>query len=194
MRKLVLARIVHTGADMGSMKEGLAKEGMEKIGKERWLENERKIEKFWEDTEKEIDGLGLDYSKLRVYQDGLPAGGQMGAHIVSETAKKGSKNYLIIKNLMERGATIEATESPQLLMKEYDHIKAIISAKTPAEKADAILRYDAVKDELMRDRDTYIAGRIDDTLKDGETGLLFIGASHDIRSKLPPDIEVKSMD
>jgi hypothetical protein len=194
MRKLILIRIVHTSSDMGSMGEGLVKEGMAKMGREKWLENQRKIEKFWDDLEKEIDALNLDYSRTRIYQDGLPCGGELGLRIVMETADKGSKNYQIVRKLIERGAAIEATESPELLRKEYEHIKALITARTPEEKADAACRYDQIKDELMQERDAYIAKAIDISLKDDETGLLFIGAVHNVISKLAKDIEVKSLD
>ncbi len=194
MRRLILIRIIHTSADMGSMGEGLVKEGMAKIGREKWLENQRKIERFWDELEKEIDGLGLDYSRTRIYQDGLPCGGELGLRIVRETADKGSKNYLIVRKLVERGATIEATESPHLLRKEYEHIKAVITSKTPEEKADAARRYDQIKDELMQERDAYIAKAIDTSLKDGETGVLFIGAVHNVTPRLAKDIEVKSLD
>ncbi len=189
-----MIKIIHTSADMGSMNEGLVKEGIAKIGREKWLENQRKIEKFWDDLEKEIDDLNLDYSKTRIYQDGLPCGGELGLRIVRETADKGSKNYQIVRKLIERRAAIEATESPELLRKEYEHIKALITAKTPEEKTNAAHRYDQVKDELMQERDAYIAKAIDATLKDNETGLLFIGAAHKVVPRLPEDIEVKSLD
>ncbi len=194
MRKLILIKIVHTSTDMGSMGEGLVKEGMAKIGREKWLENQRKIEKFWDDLEKEIDDLDLDYSRTKIYQDGLPCGGELGLRIVRETADKGSKNYQIVSKLIERGAAIEATESPELLRKEYEHIKALITARTPEEKADAGRRYDQIKDELLQERDAYIAKAIDISLKDDETGLLFIGAVHNVIPRLAVDIEVKSLD
>ncbi len=194
MRRLILIKIVHTSTDMGSMGEGLVKEGMAKIGREKWFENQRKIEKFWDDLKKEIDGLGLDYSKTRIYQDGLPCGGELGLKIVRETADKGSKNYQIVRKLNERGATVEATESPELLRKEYEHIKTLITARAPEEKADAARRYDQIKDELLQERDAYIAKAIDISLKDDETGLLFIGAVHNVIPKLAKDIEVKSLD
>lgn len=194
MRKLILIRIVHTTTDMGSMGEGLVKEGMAKVGREKWLENQKKIEKFWDDLEKEIDGLDLDYSRTRIYQDGLPCGGELGLRIVRETADKGSRNYQIVRKLIERGATVEATESPELLRKEYEYIKAIVTAATAQEKADAVRRYELIKDELIRQRDAYIAKAIDISLKDDETGLLFIGAVHNIIPNLAKDIEVKSLD
>ena len=193
MRKLIIVRIVHTPADMGTMKDGLMKEGMAKLGKERWLENQRMIEKFWAEAAQEIDDLGLDYGKVRIYQDGLPVGGEMARKIVDETAEKGSMNYRIVRKMMARGAALEATESPELLIEEYRHIKAILTAQTPGEKTEAARDYDRIKDELMRKRDAYIANRINSTLKDGETGFLFIGAAHNVRPGLAPDIGITDM-
>lgn len=189
-----MIRIVHTSADMGSMSEGLIKEGIAKLGREKWIENQRKIENFWNDVEKEINSLNLDYSRTRIYQDGLPCGGELGLKIVRETADKGSKNYQIVSRLIDRGATIEATESPDLLRKEYEHIKAIVNSKKPEEKAVAVQEYEQIKDELMQDRDTFIAKMISTSLKNDETGLLFIGAAHNVIPKLAADIEVKSLD
>ncbi len=194
MRKLILVKIVHTSADMGSMGEGLIKEGMAKIGEEKWLENQRRIENFWNELEKEIDALGLDYSMTRIYQDGLPCGGELGLRIVRETAEKGSRNYQIVRKLIEKGAVIEATESPELLRKEYEHIKAIVNATGVNEKAEAAGKYEQVKDELILERDAFIAKSINATLKNNENGLLFIGAVHNVIPLLAEDIEVKSLD
>ena len=194
LRKLLVIRIVHTPLDMGSMKDGLEREGVSKIGRQRWEDNQRKIEKFWEEVDQEVDRLGLKLDEVRIYQDGLPCAGELGERIVRETADKGSKNYQIISRLMDRGAKIEATESPELLRQEYSHIKAILEAKTEQERTDAGARYDLVKDRLMEDRDAFIGQTISSTLKDGETGLLFIGASHNVIPKISKDIEVKSLD
>jgi hypothetical protein len=194
MRRLIQIRIVHAPSDMGSMKEGLEKESVAKVGRKRWEENLRKIDTFWDEVEKEIEDLRLDYTKVRIFQDGLPTGGELGERIVRETAEKGSRNYQIVMKLMESGATIEATESTQLLLKEYEFIKAMVSAPTEDERLDAIHRYDQVKDDLISERDTFIARAIDDALKDGEIGILFIGAAHNVLPKLPKDIQVKRLD
>jgi pheromone shutdown protein TraB len=69
-----------------------------------------------------------------------------------------------------------------------------MTARTPEEKADAARRYDQIKDELMQERDAYIAKAIDISLKDDETGLLFIGAAHNVIPELAKDIEVKCLD
>ena len=194
MRKLIVIRIVHSPADMGSASSGLEKAGVSTIGRQRWLENQRKIESFWMQLEKEVDGLGLDTSKLHIYQDGLPCAGALGEKIVRETAAKGSRNYQIVQKLMDRGARIEATESPELLRQEYGYIKDLLQARTDEERRAAEGRYNLVKDRLLEERDLFIARTIDATLGDGQTGLLFIGASHNVLPKIAGDIEVKALD
>ncbi|MDM7913050.1 MAG: hypothetical protein QUS09_08125 [Methanotrichaceae archaeon] len=194
MRKLIIIRIVHTPFDMGSAKEGLEREGIAKMGKHGWEENLRRIERFWYDVEREVESLASEPEKLRIYQDGLPCAGALGERIVRETAARGSRNYQIIQRLMDRGARIEATESPELLKKEYGYIKTLLEARTVEEKKAAEARYNQVKDRLLEERDAFIARSINSTLKDGEIGLLFIGASHNVLPKIPKDIEVRLLD
>ena len=194
MRKLIVIRIVHAPTDMGSASAGLEKAGISTLGRVRWQENQKKIESFWRELEKEVEDLGLDVEKLRIYQDGLPCAGALGERIVRDTAAKGSKNYQIVQKLMDRGAKIEATESADLLRQEYGYIKALLEAKTDEERRMAEERYNQVKDKLLEERDLFIARAIDATLKDGETGLLFIGASHSVLPKVAGDIEVKCLD
>jgi len=194
MRKLIVVRIVHAPSDMGSAGEGLEKNGISTMGKQAWEENQKKIERFWQELETEVDGLGLDANMLRVYQDGLPCSGPLGERIVRETAAKGSRNYQIVQKLMDRGAKVEATESPDLLRIEYGYIKGLLEAKSDEERKAAEARYNLVKDKLLEERDLFIARSIDSSLKEGETGLIFIGASHDVVSKIAQDIEVKCLD
>ena len=194
LRKLIVVRIVHTPADMGSMKDGLEKDGISRIGRQRWEENQRKIEKFWDEAESEVLSMDVDSSRIRIYQDGLPVAGELGERIVRETADRGSRNYDIIAKLMDRGARIEATESPDLLRQEYGFIKGFVEARSPEERAAAEARYEQVKDDLMEKRDLFIARTIGSTLREGEVGLLFIGALHSIVPKLDKDIEVKCLD
>jgi hypothetical protein len=194
MRKLVAVRIVHAPSDMGSASAGLEKAGISTLGRQRWQENQKKIESFWLELEKEVDDLGLDVEKLHIYQDGLPCAGALGERIVRETAAKGSRNYQIVQKLMDRGAKIEATESVDLLRQEYGYIKSLLEAKTDEERREAEERYNQVKDKLLEERDLFIARSIDASLKEGETGLLFIGASHNVLPKIAGDIEVKCLD
>jgi len=194
MRRLIVIRIVHTPSDMGSASAGLERSGISALGRKRWEENQKRIERFWQEVEKEVDDLDLEPGRLRIYQDGLPCAGPLGERIVRETAAKGSKNYQIVQKLMDKGARIEATESADLLRLEFGYIKAVLEAKSDEERREGEARYDLVKDHLLEERDSFIARSIDATLKEGETGLLFIGASHNVLPKIAQDIEVKCLD
>lgn len=190
MRKLVYVRIVHTSADMGSLGEELIHVAISKIGREKWEENQRLIEKFWDELEKEIFQLNLDLEQTRIYQDGLPCEGEMGMKIVRSTAGLGSKNYQIIEKMVARGARIVATENPELLIKERNLALDILKDSSTVEKEEATKKYIARKDILLEQRDAYIASRINNTLENEETGVLFIGAEHNVIPKLAEDIEV----
>jgi len=51
-------------------------------------------------------------------------------------------------------------------------------------------RYQRLAQSILQKRDVYIGQRIDKTLREGETGLLFIGIIHRVNEKLPKDIEI----
>jgi len=82
------------------------------------------------------------------------------------------------------------TEDPVLVKQEYAYIAKIAHSKSPKEKEVWALRYKVAQGRLLRQRDDFIAKRIKGTLGEGETGILFIGAYHDILSRLPEDIQV----
>lgn len=190
MRKLVYARIVHTSADMGSLSEKLQEEMISRIGRDKWEETQSLIRNFWNKLETEIFELNLDFAHTKIYQDGLPIGGEVGIKIVHATANLGSQNYRLIEKLMENNAEIVATESPELLIEERNLQMDIYNSSTPEEKEKAKKKYEIRKETLLQARDEYIAYRINSTLMDGETGILFIGAEHNVISWLDRDIEV----
>jgi hypothetical protein len=190
MRKLVYVRIVHTSADMGSLSEKLQEEIISRIGRNKWEETQALIRKFWDELEKELFELNLDFEHTKIYQDGLPVGGETGMKIVHTTAGLGSQNYSLIEKLVENKAEIVATESPELLIEERNLQMDIYNSPTPEEREKAKKRYEIREKTLLQDRDEYIASRINSTLMDGETGILFIGAEHKVIPWLSSDIEV----
>ena len=195
-RRLIYVPIVHSHEDLGSVGERLRTVGEEAMSAEGWEKHRQQIAAFWQrlrvklaaTLEKELAEVG--WQKLRIYQDGLPSGGEMGRRIVEEVAKRESANYQIVKELLERGALLEKTEDAALLQEEYGLIRQIVAALGPVQRARAVQAYRRRSPTLLGERDRFIAKRIDDSLKAGELGLLLIGAYHAVRSYLPKDIEV----
>ena len=130
---------------------------------------------------------------MKIYQDGMVADGEVGQKIVEEGIKSGSKNYEIISKLLQKGAILVKTEDFKLVKEERDRLLAMTQAKSITLKLIALIKYKLVKNRLLIKRDKFIAKRIDETLNQGETGIIFIGAYHNIKKWLPKDIQIKEI-
>jgi hypothetical protein len=188
MRKLFFVPIIHTPADMGTMGYTLSQTSSSVLGKEVWEEHLKTVSLFWDSILQFANSLKI--GNCKIYQDGLVADGEDGLKIINQGVKQGSVNYKIISDLIGRGAILTKTEEISLVRREYDYLKKITSAKTPREREAAGLRYRLAQRKLLDERDNFIARTVGNTLKEGDTGILFIGAYHDILSGLPGDIRV----
>ncbi|MBU2496367.1 MAG: hypothetical protein KJ935_07730, partial [Candidatus Omnitrophica bacterium] len=117
----------------------------------------------------------------------------LGLKIIREGTRQGSRNHKIVLDLIERGGVIRKTEDIELLKEEYARILKLAQSKSLWERTTAYIGYRFHKDRLMDKRDSFIAKTINGTLKEEETGILFIGAFHDVFSHLARDIEVKEV-
>ena len=171
---------------MGSMYGTLKDEYIRRFGTQKWEEHNRIIEDFWHGIRNKVFDLSLDYPNTRLYQDGLPVCGKE-MDIVQELVKMGSRNHQILMELIQLGAKIEGTEDPKLLLEEYDYLK---KASADLDKKQVKRRYQRLAKSILQKRDLYIGQRIDKTLREGETGLLFIGITHKVNEKLPKDIGI----
>lgn len=188
MKKLYLVPIIHTSADMGSLASALDETAKTELGQEEWQRHKEAISIFWDRIARYFDAL--DVEGFKIYQDGMVADGVDELRIIEEGNRQGSKNYKILGNLVERGAILMRTEDLALVKQEYTRIAKIARAKSPKEKEAWALRYKLAQDKLLKQRDDFIAKRIKETLEEGETGILFIGAKHKVLPRLPDDIEI----
>lgn len=187
-RKLFYLPIVHTEADMGALSESIKKVYLKKMGLQAWKKKKDVIERFWNDLESAVDNLKLPYSRTKVYQDGLPVSdGGKELEIVKKLASSGSRNHALVKKLVEKGATLVGTESPELLMAEYNLAMKTLNGSQVLEAQEEL---EASGEQILKKRDNFIAGRINETLKQGEIGVLFIGSLHNVVLMLNSDIEV----
>lgn len=167
---------------MGSLAEPLKKEYIKKYGIHKWEQHLKKINDLWTGIEERLNQRNLRYNQVRVYQDGLPVC-EKELEIVQDIANSGGRNHQLLLKLIHEGATLVGTEDPALLIKEYQLIKDATTRKNVEKGTDGRANY-------LAERDTFIANRIDKTLKDGETGVLFLGMIHKVDEKLPSDIVI----
>lgn len=191
MRTLLYVPIIHTSADLGSIAKEVTKRGIADLGEKVWEGHIKTIEDFWSAISDYFDSI--DVSGMKVYQDGMVAEGEIGEKIVEEGTKSGSRNYQLVSGLLKRGAILVKTEDFNLVKIERDRLLKITQAKTVAEKLLGFIRYKLTKNMLLNKRDEYIAQRIDETLHENQTGILFIGAYHDIKRKLHGDIQIREI-
>ncbi|QXP83345.1 hypothetical protein [Methylococcus sp. Mc7] len=136
-----------------------------------------------------IESLHLDYPSCRLYQDGLPVCGHE-LLIVRDLANSGSHNHQLLLTLYERGAMLMGTESPDLLIEEYQIVTHYLAHNKTTKTTTNFTEMEARSAELLKRRDGFIADRIAATLRPGESGLLFLGLLHSLEGKLPSDIRV----
>ena len=184
-RKLVYIPIIHTLADMGRLGASVQSAKLSALGRQGLARNAAAVEKMWEEIERVVGKLRVSPGSTRVYQDGLPVCGHE-QEIVSELAEAGSRNHRLLLNLQSRGALLMGTESPELLLEEYQLASAALAGRV----SDAKIRRDRLRDTLLERRDRYIADRINRTLGTEETGILFMGMLHEVARSLNADVLV----
>ena len=121
-RTLIHIGIVHTEADMGALSESIQRATLQRLSVKAWRRKLRAIDKRWTEIEEIVERLPLPRGKVRLYQDGLPVCGRE-LEIVEELANQGSRNHRLLLRLIEKGAVIMGTESPDLLLEEYERVK-----------------------------------------------------------------------
>lgn len=179
MREAIYIPVIHTQTDMGTMAESLKMEYIVKYGKKGWEQHIKAIDDMWDGLNKKLFKLKLPYKKVRIYQNSLPVCGKE-LEMVQEMATKGSPNYKIIINLVKKGAKLEGTEDPKLLMEEYNNLKMLFKPSDSAKKIKVMEKYERMGSEIIIKRDKFIAGRIDNTLLDKEVGIIFMGVHHTV--------------
>ena len=187
-RSLLWVPIVHTKQDMGSLGDSVARLSTRRLGKAKWDAHSRDVDALWKEIRRMIDDLGLEYPRVRLYQDGLPICDHE-EKIVRELALAGSANHRLLVDLIERGARLTGTESPPLLVKEYEFHRSLLSADES--RGPSSIGATAIEEQarqLLEARDGFIASRIATTLEPGDQGLIFLGKLHSLQGRLPDDI------
>jgi hypothetical protein len=187
-RTLIYLPIVHTQAEMGALKESMARATLEKMGRAGLAHRIAAIDKMWTEIEAAIEGLALSFNRVRLYQDSLPVCGRE-AEIVTELAQAGSRNHQLLLRRMAQGAVLMGTESGELLVQEYQLARQSLTTRPPRAMGVAAPRR-ALGEILLQHRDQFMAQRINETLKNGETGILFLGMLHSVAGYLHPDVKV----
>lgn len=188
-RRLIWVPIIHTQADLGSLSEAIRRLHHRAFGKGTWDRRLRTVAEMWRQIKNDLAALNLDYHQVRLYQDGLPCCGHE-LDIVRDLAKADSPNHQLLLDLMEKGAKLMGTESPDLLLEEYELARQVLTSAEAGKKRQSARRQQELSQLLLERRDRFIADQISNTLQVNETGLVFLGMLHHLEGRLPPDVAV----
>ena len=190
MRTLIYIPIIHSVADMGSMGEELKRKSVSELGENLWQKHTDTVNGYWGAIESYFENIDIYVKGIKIYQDGMFVDGEMAMKLIRDGVKSGSKNSEIVLKLINQGAILIKTEDFKMVKDEYDGLQSILKSKTNIKKLIQLLRYKISKPIFLRRRDRFIAATIDETLEPNETGILFIGAYHNVIKRLPKDITV----
>ena len=185
VRRVLIVPIVHGEEDLGSLAAAVRERKIRRLGSEGWRRSNEAIDEAWKSVEAFAASLPARIDGWRLYQDGLPVCGRE-REIVEDLAGRGSRNHRLLLALADRGGVLTGTESPALLLEELERARRGMAASpgAPAEPGPGS------PDPLTR-RDAFMAKRISETLPEGATGILFVGALHDVARFLPADVAVE---
>ncbi len=142
-----------------------------------------KLEVYWNEVKSRLDDLGSKVGKIRkIYHELINEGGEKG---LGRVKKLNGKSYRIVKRYVDKGAKFQATEDMNLVRESMDWIRCM-TANLQSEKA--LSKVSQFYVEAMQKRDEFIAKRINETLKESESGIIFVRENNSV--KFPSDIEI----
>lgn len=191
IKSLIYVPVLHTYKEVGEILLSLKKDDAVSSADISLNEQGKSIKDMWDGIYEKIHKLGISYHLIRIYQDALPVCGRE-REIVEKLAKKSSRNHQLILELLRKGAKLEGTEDPDLLIKEYDSLNHLISNASVSIRKyrDSFHEYKNKDAKLMEQRDAFISQRIKNTLKNGEIPLLFMGVRHELEKLLQQDFVI----
>ncbi len=192
MRTLIYVPIVHSEADLGTIADEVRRRFLEAFGADEWTRRRTAVDAMWDGLRAKLLALPLAWTRTRLYQDGLPVCGRE-AEIVRDLAARDSRNHQLLVELMARGAALMGTEDPELMVRDYRRIQKLVQAAREQASDAVVAELKREGEVILRERDAFVARRIDETLEDGETGILFLGLLHRVDELLEGRFDVRHL-
>ncbi|MEI6153879.1 MAG: hypothetical protein WCQ90_07315 [Deltaproteobacteria bacterium] len=185
IRSLIYVPVLHTQKEAGEILLSLKADEAGKSADTSSADQEKSVKEMWAGIHEKILNTHISYPTIRIYQDAMPVCGRE-KEIAEKLARKASRNHQLILDLLKKGANLEGTENPDLLIEEYDNLSQLIGKASVSIQSyrDSLNKYREKGAKLMKQRDAFIAERIISTLKEGETPLVFMGVRHELEKLL----------
>ena len=141
------------------------------------------LERYWSEVRDHINNLERSLESVaHIYHETLFSEGEEGMKLLEGLNPKG---YSFIQAMCSSTARLEATED-RALVEESSDWQRCISVGLISEKVMK-LAFDGLQ-EVTQSRYQHMSSRIDETLQEGEAGVLFVREDH--RIQFPTDVQV----
>lgn len=184
-----IARSLGDSANTASTAKQAPDDDDRSTGDDRSAGDGRAVQEMWTGIAAKLNDAHLPYERVRIFQETMPVCG-MEKEIAESLAAQGSRNHSLVLDLIGRGARLEGTEDPDLLVQEHEYLTALIASGSGRPERAAFEEYQARSKVLMEKRDTFIADRIKSTVREGELPLVFMGVRHQLDKQLDGDFMI----
>ena len=145
-----------------------------------------KFDMYWQQVREQLVRLEEKTGPVEcIYHEAIVAGGEDGLKILE---KMNTGSCSIVKERYERGARLEATDDRELAEESMDWERMLLGGFLSEKVARLVSQFYV---EASRKRYDHMAKRIDESLKPGERGILFITEGHSLQ--FPGDTQVFSV-
>ncbi|MFC2038724.1 hypothetical protein ACFLUG_03025 [Chloroflexota bacterium] len=149
-------------------------------------EYNEKLNRYWQQVEEHVSNLESKMGEVnRIYHESITETDEEALRIIEKINPSGLK---IINDRSLKGAVLEATENRELTEESMDWERHVLIGFISQKVADIVSQFFT---DSSKKRYDFITGRIDESLQEKETALLFIREGH--RIQFPADIEVFSI-
>jgi hypothetical protein len=149
-------------------------------------EYKEKYSCYWQQVIEQLSNLESKIGRVsRIYHETISQSGEDGMKVVE---RLNPSSYEIAKDKCDNGAVFEAVEEKELLEETMDWERCLLLGFVSEKVASKVSEFYV---EAAKKRHEFMAKKLEETLKDDEAGLLFIGEGH--RLQFPGDIEVFSV-
>ena len=141
------------------------------------------VNRYWEEVGEHVSNLEAKLGNVgRVYHELVPVGGEEGIKIMGEL---NIGSYQVSKKWLEGGAELQPIEDPEELAEFMDWSRCLSIGLQSAKVLNELYEF---YQEVQKQRRENITKRIDETLKEGEIGVLLMREGH--QAQYPSDVKV----
>ncbi len=155
-------------------------------GRDAPAEYSEKFDLYWQQVREQLDRLEEKTGPVQcIYHEAIVEGGEEGLKIIEQM---NASSYTIVKERFAKGARLEATDDRELAEESMDWERIMLGGFISEKVARMVSQYYV---GASRKRYEHMASRIRESLKPGESGILFITEGHALQ--FPGDTQVFSV-